>query len=468
MTDLAQLTAHEALALFRSRALSPVELTRAVIDRAQAVEPRINAFTYCFFDRALDAAREAETRYRQGTQRALEGLCVAVKDAGHIAGQPTSSGSLLGDDTPQAASSPVNQRVLEAGAIVHARSATPEYSCAAVTWSHRWGVTRNPWNPGMTPGGSSGGAAAALAACSATLATGSDIGGSIRIPASCCGVVGYKPPRGRNPVDAPFNLDVYCHTGPLARTVTDTMLFQNVLCGPHPADPTTLPRHRIAAVPDMRGLRVALSPNLGLFEVDPQVALALQDAAQVFRDLGATVDEIDLPWGADVMEAALTHLRMIFGTSIAPARTRDLARMTPYARRFAEDGLRVTPRAYLAALTRTGAMGAELARAMLGCDLLICPTTALPAVPAEFDPGTDSLAINGVPVDPMLGWVMTVPFNMLSTRPALSLPCGRAANGVPIGLQIVGNPFDDDTAFRAALAFEAACPAWPDDHAQFC
>lgn len=468
MTDLPTLSASEALALFRSRVLSPVELTQALIARAEAVEPRINAFTYRYFDQALDSARVAEARYATGDTRPLEGLCIAIKDAGHIAGLPTSSGSLLGDDRPQPATSPINQRVLDAGGIVHARSATPEYSCAAVTWSRRWGVTRNPWNPAMTPGGSSGGAGASLAAGTSTLATGSDIGGSIRIPAACCGVVGYKPPRGRNPVDAPFNLDPYCHTGPMARTVADAMLFQNVLCGPHPDDPTTLPRHQITATGDVRGLRIALSRDLGLFEVAPEVVATLERAAQVFRDLGAVVEDVALPWGDDVMAAALTHLRLIFGSSIAPDDAGDWDRMTPYARDFAQRGLRVTPRDYLAALTRVGAMGRELARAMAGFDLLICPTTALPAVPADFDPGTDSLSINGRPVDPMLGWVMTVPFNMLSTRSALSLPCGQAADGVPIGLQIVGRPFDDDTVFRAALAFEGTLPAWSARAPQIC
>ena len=463
MSDLAWLSASEALRLFRERALSPVDLAQAVIARAEATEPRINAFTYRYFDAALEAARRAEARYagRGDAPRALEGLLVAVKDSGHIAGLPTSSASLLSDEAPQAVTSPLNQRVLEAGGIVHARSATPEYSCAAVTWSRRWGITRNPWNTAMTPGGSSGGAAASLASGSATLATGSDIGGSIRIPASCCGVVGYKPPRGRNPVDPPFNLDFCCHTGPLARSVGDAMLFQNVLCGPHPGDPTLLPRHQIRAeAGSLRGLRVALSLDLGFHPVAPEVVAATQTAAQLFRDLGAQVDEIALPWDARLLQAALTHLRLIFGTSIAPDRAEDWGRLTPYARVFAEAGLQVTPRAYAGALSIIGQAGVDFARAMQGHDLLICPTTALPAVRADFDPGTEALSINGQQVDPMLGWVMTVPFNLLGMHPVLSLPSGRAADGVPTGLQIVGRPFDDDTVFRAALAYEAARGHW--------
>jgi hypothetical protein len=264
--DLCYLTATEAAALFRARKLSPVELLSAQIARAEAVEPEINAFTYRYFDDAMAAAKKAEARFMKpgARPRALEGLSVAIKDAGHLKGKPTSAGSLTSDEAPQPATSPINDRVLRAGAIAHARSATPEFSCASVTHSRRWGVTRNPWAPALTPGGSSGGAGASLAAGTSTLATGSDIGGSIRIPAACCGLVGYKPPRGRNPIDAPFNLDFYCHTGPLARSVGDAMLLQNVMSGPHPLDPTMLPgrltlRDRDR---DLRGWRITDNDSL--------------------------------------------------------------------------------------------------------------------------------------------------------------------------------------------------------------
>ncbi|MFY0312159.1 amidase [Leisingera sp. D0M16] len=463
MSGLAYLGAAEALAAFRKKALSPVELTEAVIARAEATEPAVNALTYRFFEAAREAAGEAEARYmgRGPTPRPLEGICVAVKDSGHIAGQPTSAGSLLASEAPQPATSPINQRVLEAGAIVHARSATPEYSCAAVTWSRRWGVTRNPWNTAMTPGGSSGGAGAALAAGSATLATGSDIGGSIHIPAACCGVVGYKPPRGRNPVDAPFNLDPYCHTGPMARSVGDALLFQNLLSGPHPEDPCTLPYQEIRPGPSrIKGLRVAVSRDLGFFEVEPEMLAALETAAQLFRDLGAKVTEISLPWGNDVLQAALTHLRLIFGTSIAPENDAGWERMTPYASDFARAGLAVRPRDYLAALTTAGEAGRALGKAMAGYDLPLCPATAIPAVPANFDPASDSLQINGREMDSMLGWALTVPFNMLGTHPVLSVPVAQSASGVPMGVQITGRPFDEATVFRAGLAFERARGAW--------
>jgi amidase len=462
--DLCYLAATEAAALFRARKLSPVALLEALITRAETTEPTINAFTYRYFDDARAAARKAEARFmsRSARLRPLEGLPVAIKDAGHLRGKPTSAGSLIADETPQPASSPVNDRVVRAGAIVHARSAPPEFSCASVTHSRRWGITRNPWAPAFTPGGSSGGAGASLAAGTSLLATGSDIGGSIRIPAACCGVVGFKPPRGRNPVDAPFNLDFYCHTGPMARSVADAMLLQNVMSGPHPEDPTMLPS-RIRLSPrnrDVAGWRIAASPDLGFYPLDPEIRQAFETACDSFRDLGARVEPIALPFDASVAAAARAHLAHLFGASIAVQLDSHADLLTPYARGFAEEGRQSSPAAFYNALEIAGRTGRAFAAALLPYDLLICPTTALPAVAADHDPTRDRLDIAGHAVEPMLGWVMTPLFNMLSHHPVLSVPCGRAANGVPLGLQIVGRPFDDAAVFRAGLAFEAATGGW--------
>lgn len=458
MAELYQLPATEALRRFQDRSLSPVELTGAIIARAQETEPSINALTHCYFDEAMKAAKKAEQRYcgKGPAPRPLEGLCVAVKDSGYIAGQPTSAGSLTTSDAPSKTTSPINQHVLRSGAIVHARSATPEFSCAAVTHSRRWGVTRNPWNRDFSPGGSSGGAAATLAAGSSTLATGSDIAGSIRIPASCCGVVGLKPSRGLNPVDPPFNLDFYCHTGPLARNVEDLILLQNAMGGPHPDDPISqrLYRPLVAKKDDLKGKRIALSVNLGFFEVDPQVAANTRAMAAKAEALGAIVEEIELQWDWDIVEAALTHLRQIFGTSIADAAKGKEDLLTPYARSFAKAGLAVTPQQFYAALEVAGRVSTDMGRLMDKHDFLLCPTLALPSVPADFDHSLSPLVINGQEVEPMLGWLMTVPFNMASSHPVLSLPSGVATNGVPTGVQLVGKCFHDQSVVQAALALE--------------
>lgn len=462
MDDLWKLSATEALARFRDKSISPVELTKSVIERAKATEPAINAFTYTYFEGALEAARIAEAVYRgEGAEpRLLEGLCVAVKDSGTITGQPTSAGSLTTSDEPRLETSPINQQVLNAGAIVHARSATPEFSCATFTHSRKWGVTRNPWNLDFTPGGSTGGGAASLASGSSTLVTGSDIGGSIRIPASCCGVMGLKPSRGRNPVDSPANLDFYCHTGPIARTLEDVILLQNVMCGPHPEDPTTL-RPRLNLQPDHRGIegwRIAYSDNLGFYEVSGEVKANTRKVAERASALGANVEEIQLPWDWDIVEAALTHLRHTFGTSISSTSQENVDLMTPYARAFAEAGVKVTPKEYYLALETAGRVAKDLGRLMDEFDLLICPTTAIPAVPADYDHSLHALQINSKDVEPMLGWVMTVPFNMASTHPVLSLPSGMAENGIPTGVQLIGKSFCEEDVLRAAFALRKYDP----------
>ena len=290
MTDLHYLSATEALRLFRARELSPVELLDAVIARAEAVEPTVNALCHTFYDEARAAARAAEDRYagRGETPRELEGIPLAIKEEEAIEGQPWTQGSLLYETLIADYTSAFAQRMLDSGAIVHARTTAPEFSCAGFTPSKLHGVTRNPWNPEFGVGGSSGGAGASLASGTTTLASGSDIGGSIRIPASFNGVVGFKPPYGRVPVDPPFNLDTYCHSGPLARTIADCALYENVLCGPDPSDITTLrPKYELPAeFGSVEGMRIALSVDLGDWPVDPEVAAntrAVGEALRLFR-----------------------------------------------------------------------------------------------------------------------------------------------------------------------------------------
>ncbi|MDH3476488.1 MAG: amidase family protein, partial [Rhodospirillales bacterium] len=342
-------------------------------------------------------------------------------------------------------------------------SAAPEFSCAAICHSKLWGVTRNPWNPDYTPGGSSGGAAASLAAGTTTLANGSDIGGSIRIPASACGVVGFKPPHGRNPEDVPFNLDLYSHSGPLARTVADCRLMQNVISGPHPRDIASLrPKLRIPEkLGDIKGWRIAYSLDLGYFEVDPEVARNTQAALQTFRDLGATVEPVDLGWTLACLSAAMNHLGHLFGAWIGQHLSRHRHELTDYARAFAEFAQTTTAADFMGAMEHAGKMYGTLGPTLEKYRLLICPTLAVPAVAAEHDPTDTSFAINGVKVDPMIGWCLTYPFNTMSRCPVMSVPSGFAESGVPTGIQIVGRTYDDVSVFRAAAAYEAARP-WLD------
>ncbi len=461
--DLCYLPAHEALARFKAKTLSPVELMQAVIARAEAVKDPINAFTYTHFDEAMDLAKKAEAKYAKGSRtRTLEGLPIGIKDESKIAGKPTSSGSLILKDHVAESTSVNNQRILAAGGIVHARTATPEFSAAGVCWSRLWGVSRNPWNPEFTTGGSSGGSGASLAAGTSPLAMGSDIGGSIRIPASACGVVGYKPPYGRNVDDPPFNLDFFCHTGPMARTVKDAALLQNVVTGPHPSDivglrpKLTLP---LASKP-IKGWKIAYSMDLGICEVDPEVRANTLAALDVFRDLGATVTEVKTGWGPEVMAACMAYLTHIFGGYISGLLDEHAHEMTTYVREFAEKGRKSTAQDYVGALEVIAASYPPIGAILQAHDILICPTLGIPAPVATFDPTKDKIHINNREVNPDLGWAMTTPFNMLSRLPVLAVPSGRAKNGVPTGIQIVGRSYSDRDVFQAGMAYEAALGGW--------
>ena len=451
MSDLHYMSATEALKQFKARKLSPVELVRAVIDRAAAVEPSINAFAQTFFDEALTQAKSAEARYAGGgkSPRALEGLLVAVKEEAPITGHKNTLGSLALRYMVADHTAVFVQRILDAGAIVHARTTTPEFACAPVTWSKLWGVTRNPWNLAFSPGGSSGGSGASLAAGSTTLATGSDIGGSIRIPASFCGVVGFKPPYGRVPETEIFNLDHYCHEGPLARTVSDVALLENVMAGPDPSDVVSL-RPKLV-IPDhlepIKGLRLALSTNLNCYDVDEDVIANTHAAAERLRAAGATVEEVSLPWElASINRAARIHFGMIFGPSIQDLYDKHGDEFTSYARRFVAESNEIPKEDYVKGLELEARIYQPLGEILDRFDALICPTFAVPALPAEWDSPD------------VLDTLMTVPFNIASRCPVISVPSGRSRDGVPTGLSVVGKTYDDVTAFRVAYAHEQRFP----------
>ncbi|MEM7345345.1 MAG: amidase family protein, partial [Chloroflexota bacterium] len=431
---------------------------QALIARAEAVEPTINAFSYTYYEEALQAAKQAEDEYMKGDARPLEGIPTAIKDESYIAGKPTSNGSLLLKDFVPETTTIIVERLLEAGAIVHARTTTPEFSISGHTASKLWGVTRNPWNPEMTPGGSSGGAGAALAAGTTTLANGSDIAGSIRIPSSLSGLVGYKPPYGRNPEDPPFNMEYYNHHGPMARNVADCILMQNVVSGPHPHDIASLkPKLTLPSTYEsIEGWRIAYSIDLGYQIVHPEVRQNTLAALDVFRNLGATVEAVDLGWTDETRKAANDHLGYgLMGAFLREnADQRDL--MTGYARYFADYAAQVTVEDSYRAQTVAGEMYAKLSPVFDSYDLFICPTIANTGIPATFDYSVDTLDIDGQAVDPFLGWLMTYPFNMLSRCPVLTVPSGQAANQVPTGIQLVGPTYEDAVVFQAATAYEAA------------
>ena len=463
MSDLHYLSAVDAVALFESRELSPVELMAAVISRAESVEPAINAFPVTMYESAMESAREAEKRYARGDAGPLEGLPVAVKEEAPIAGQLNTLGSLLRRETVADTTAVFVQRILDAGGIVHARSATPEFSSAPVTWSALWGVTRNPWNLDYSPGGSSGGSGAALAAGSTTLATGSDIGGSIRIPSSFCGVVGFKPPYGRVPEVALFNLDHYCHEGPLARTVADCALLENVIAGPHPSDVASIrPKLEIPrTLEGVAGMRIAFSPDLGCFDVSPDVAACATEAAERLRAAGATVELVSLPWDLQAIKrAARIHFGAIMGASIdAEFGELDDDDVTSYVREFVREAKSIGKSDIVEGLVLEAGIYEPLGTLLEDYDALICPTFAVAGLPAAW---TTTDPLPGRSSDDWLDVMMTLPFNIASRCPVVNVPAGRSSDGVPVGLSVVGRTFDDVTAFRVAAAHEAQLGWWAD------
>jgi amidase len=466
-SDLHYLPAAEALRMFRARELSPVELMKAVIARVEAVDPMVNALCHRFFDRALDQARTAEARYMGHGEppRALEGIPTAIKEEEPVAGEPWTQGSLLYKDLVAEESSCFAQRVLDSGAIVHARSTAPEFSCAAFTQSRIWGITRNPWNPDYAVGGSSGGSAAALASGTATLASGSDIAGSIRIPASFCGVVGFKPPYGRVPQLPPYNLDTYCHCGPLARTVADCLLFENALAGPHPDDVVSLrPKLELPEqLEGVKGMRIAISTDLGDWPVDDEVRRNTLDMAAGLREQGAVVDEVELHLPqAEIMRAIAIHFHLGFGADVATWTAKHPELVTSYALDFPRWAARNA-----AGGTQTEKLGLEghlyprLSQVLERYDALICPTCGTRGLKAGDDYVGHGLEVGGQAVDFYLEGILTPVFNVFSRCPVLNVPSGFADNGVPTGIQIVGRTYDDLTTFRVGAACERARP-WLD------
>ena len=460
--DVCYLTATEAIARFKAKDLSPVELLEAVVRQAESVNPRVNAYTETFYEQALEQARTAETKYARGEAvRPLEGISCAIKDLHNIKGQVATWGSKAFEGVVAESTVPTVQRLLDAGAIVHARTTTPEFGHAAHTHTPLWGVTRNPWNLDYSSGGSSGGSAVAVAAGMTTIADGTDGGGSIRIPSSACGVFGYKPPFGRNPSGLlKSDLEMLLHFGPITRSVADAALMQNVMSGLDPTDIMTL-RERVelpSAFEDIRGWKIAVSPDLGYYEVDDEVAANTAAAVDAFRGLGCTVEEVDLGWTYAVLDAWMIHWESMCAAAIGELLPRWQYLMDPFLRSVAHRGLGHSAVRDLETMNVRTQMYRTLGPILEEYDVLLCPTLAVPSVPAEHRNDDPEFRINGKRIDPYVQWALTYPFNLVSQCPVASVPTGFAGNGVPTGMQIVGRTFDDVRVFRAAAAFESVRP----------
>ncbi|BBZ32363.1 amidase [Mycolicibacterium confluentis] len=464
--DLAYLTAVEALALFRAKTISPVELMTSLVDRAERLEPQINAFSEMYFEKAMEQARAAADAYAgDGTRaRPLEGIAVALKDEVPIEGHLFTDGSLVHEGEYASETAALAQRIFDAGGIMHARTTTPEFCCVPFTHSRMWGVTPSPWDLTKSAGGSSGGSGAALAAGTTTLATGSDIGGSIRIPAAFCGVVGFKPSFGRIPDVTPWNLDHYCQNGPMARSAADAALLFDVMQGQHPDDIATLPRLEMpSTLPDVAGWRVALCATLGDYEVEDGILENLRATADLLRSLGVTVDEVDLPWTRAQIE---TILEVHFGY-IAAASAATLSRGKPellndYTLDYIE---RTTARATKMTMAQAFDAEAEFFRPLSTIfteyRALLCPTLATVSLEAGdsylgYGPTINGKVTGQVDRDGL----MTGPFNIVGRCPSTALPSGFDKSGMPTSVQIVGRPYHDIDSLALADAVDRARPLY--------
>jgi len=452
-------SASALVAAFTKRALSPVEVTRACLARADTIQASCNPITEFFAETALDAARKAEERYsgKGSAPRVLEGVPLAVKEEFALCGSTRSSGSLLYADRIDKHTDIYIQRLLDGGAIPLVKTTTPEFCLLGSTWSRRYGMTTNPWNPAMTCGGSSGGSGVALATGIAPIATGTDIGGSIRIPASACGVFGYKPPYGRNPEVPVFNLDYYSHSGPMARSTADIINMQELTAGQHSSDIASLPRPtpHVSDPKCLKGMRVAMTTTLCGYEIDDDVAANFAAACAQLSDAGAIVEEVELGWPDTLPAMAETYLNTLWGATLQDAANTHGDELCSYSLAYAKSSLDRTPREIIDANTVAWQAHTDFAAVMERFDILVCPTNAATDVPADYGYPKQSYRING---EERSGgedklW-LTSPFNMLSRLPVMAVPTGFAGNGVPTGMQIVGHAYDDATVLNASLGYE--------------
>lgn len=484
-SDLTQLDAHEARALFRTGELAPSELLEATLARIDAVngdrESGINAFTEVLSDEARAQARVADSAWAaartSGTEPpALLGIPVATKEKHGIAGHSLTQGLASQRGIRAGANHPVVERILAAGGIIHARTTSPEFSCATVTHSPSWGITRNPWNLAASPGGSSGGAGAALASGTAILASASDIAGSTRIPAGFTGTVGYKAPYGRIPGLPPLSGDWYRGDGPMARTVADTALFAGVLSGAHPVDHSSIgasgapvSMDSLRGAPDVRGRRIGLAMTLGDYPVAASIRANTERVARALEAAGAEIVPVQLPWTTEQITAAtFAHFGYILGPAMAELTAGTEAELAAYTRQFMADAARTAAGvSFPGSLALDAAIQRELAEAMVGLDALLAPTQAVEMLDAAGDylDGIDLTGPDGRQVHLAHYWEahLTSPFNVANRCPVLAVPSGVSPVGVPTSVQVVGHPWDEQTVFEIGAAVEALTemPSYP-------
>ena len=457
--DLCYRSAKDLATLVSHGEVSPVELIENALARIDTVNPVLNCFTEVYAEEALERARLAQCAIGRGDKLGpLHGVPVAIKDFTPVKGKITTKGSCIFRDNISDSDAIVVENLRQAGAILIGRTTTPEFTYSSLTDSRLWGVTRNPWNTERTPGGSSGGSAAAVASGCVPLAEGTDSGGSVRIPASHCGIVGMKPSFGRVPYEfMASQYDWMTSHGPLSRTVGDAALFLSICQGPDARDlQAVVPRLDFSALPALPGekRRLALSADLGCYNVDSDVTANLYDCARVFAGAGYEIEEVDLGWTSDFVTSWWSSWDVFMAANFGR-----------YLRDF-EDQMHPT---LVAAIKKGQKVSAvelrhfeevftvawrKLAAVLKHCDALICPTEAIPAPLISYDEAASiTLHTNGK----LSAMDMTMQFNALLV-PAISIPSGFSRDNLPTGLQIISGRGRDDIVLALAALLERLRP----------
>jgi aspartyl-tRNA(Asn)/glutamyl-tRNA(Gln) amidotransferase subunit A len=459
---LHELSAHALTAGYASRAFSPVEVAQAVLGHVERWEHHLHALFLLRPEQVLAQARESEARWLRGQPMGpIDGVPVTIKDNIATRGDPTPLGTAATELMPAAADAPPAARVREAGGVVLAKTTMPDYGMLSSGLSSYHKLARNPWDVTRTPGGSSSGAGAAAAAGYGPLHVGTDIGGSVRLPAGWCGIVTLKPSLGRIPIDPPY---MGRAAGPMTRTVADAALFMQVLSRPDARDSMNLPYQDIAwdrfeaSADRLKGLRIGLLLEAGCgMPVEPEVAAAVQAAARLFERAGAVVAPMQ-PFMTQGMLDGMDHFwRMRSHIDMKALKPELKARVLPYIQQWADSAAAMTGEAVFRAFNQFHLTRVATVNACRAFDYVISPVSPVPAPPAEFASPTND------PLRPLEHIGFTVPFNM-SEQPAASVNCGYTASGLPIGLQIAGQRFDDLGVLQVARAFEQIREAqrpWP-------
>lgn len=458
--EMSYMAAADIAARIRSRELSPVEVMENNLARIDEVNPELNCFCFVYAEEAMSLAREAEAAVMRGDALGpLHGVPIAIKDFTPTRGKRTTRGSKAFENWVPDRNALIVDRLCAAGAIMVGKTTTPEFAYSSFTKSPLWGITRNPWDRRMTPGGSSGGSAAAVASGCVPMAEGTDMGGSVRIPASFSGIVGLKPSLGRIPMDIlPTVFDNISHFGPLTRTIGDAALFMAAASGPWEQDIMSVRQEVNFTAPlpaNVAGKRFALSLDLGFMAVDPEVEARVREGAAALADAGAIVEEIDLGWTKQAVDVWFQYWGVYLAACFADKLEAFRGEMDPEVVKLLEAGLALDAVSFKRIEFVRTEQWRKLARVFENHDALLCPTMAMPAQPAE---NNDSDYDHVDEAGRYHALDMTCVFNNVGQCPALSVPAGFTSGGLPVGLQIVTPRFADVEALGIGAAMEKHRP----------